>query len=81
MTIILIPKVYRGRISATIQALSVMIIPLSNIIGGIFADIIEVEYVFKFAGVWIIIVSYLCFSNRTIYHYSGMPSTASQKEQ
>jgi DHA3 family macrolide efflux protein-like MFS transporter len=80
VTILLIPEEYRGRISATIQALSVMIIPLSNIIGGIFADIIDVENVFKFAGIWVIIVSYLCFRNRNIYNYSDIQNSPSQNE-
>ncbi|MBS8263939.1 MFS transporter [Mesobacillus boroniphilus] len=70
VTILLIPEEYRGRISATIQALSVMVIPISNILGGIFADIIAVENVFKFAGVWVVFVSYLCFRNRNIYNHS-----------
>lgn len=70
VTILLIPEEYRGRVSATIQAISVMVIPISNIIGGIFADIIDVENVFKFAGVWVVFVSYLCFRNKNIYNHS-----------
>lgn len=55
--IILIPDEYRGRISATLMSLNVMLIPIFNLIGGFIAEIFSVGSVFLFTGVWVLLVS------------------------
>lgn len=50
--ILIIPDEYRGRVSTLLQAISVVLIPLSNFLGGIIVDIFGANYVFLFCGLW-----------------------------
>lgn len=50
--ILIIPDEYRGRVSTLLQGISVVLIPLSNFLGGIIADIFGANYVFLFCGLW-----------------------------
>lgn len=53
---LVIPEQLRGRVSGIMQSLSILLIPVTNILGGIFTDLFEVSYMFLFAGVWIIMI-------------------------
>lgn len=53
---LVIPEQLRGRVSGIMQSLSVLLIPVTNILGGIFTDIFEVSWMFLFAGVWIMTI-------------------------
>lgn len=58
--ILIIPDEYRGRVSTLLQAISVVLIPLSNFLGGIIADIFGANYVFLFCGLWQFLVVLIC---------------------
>lgn len=65
--IIIIPDEYRGRVSTTMQAISVVLIPLSNLLGGIIADHFGANAVFLVAGIWQFIMVIMVFRNRGIF--------------
>lgn len=65
--ILIIPDEYRGRVSTTMQAISVVLIPLSNLLGGIIADHFGANAVFLVAGIWQFIMVIMVFRNRGIF--------------
>ena len=66
--ILIIPDEYRGRVSTLLQAISVVLIPLSNFLGGIIVDIFGANYVFLFCGLWQFLVVLIVYKNRQIFN-------------
>lgn len=66
--ILAIPDHYRGRVTTTIRSLSVSLIPLSNILGGIIADLIGVNFVFLIAGMWQILIVIITIKHKNIFN-------------
>jgi MFS transporter, DHA3 family, macrolide efflux protein len=68
--ILIIPDQYRGRVSTTMQAISVVLIPLSNLLGGMIADYFGANAVFLVAGTWQFIMVIMVYINRSIFNLS-----------
>ncbi|WAA09376.1 hypothetical protein [Fervidibacillus albus] len=66
--ILIIPDEYRGRVSTLLQAASVVLIPLSNFLGGLIADHFGANYVFLFCGLWQFFVVLLVYKNREMFN-------------
>lgn len=66
--ILIIPDEYRGRVSTLLQAVSVVLIPVSNFLGGIIADNLGANYVFLFCGLWQFLVVLIVYKNREIFN-------------
>lgn len=68
MEIIIVPDHLRGRVSTAIQSISVSLIPIANIAGGIIADIWNVNYVFLIAGIWQLFIVLLVIRYRKLFN-------------
>lgn len=66
--VLIVPDQYRGRTQTILQAIGVVLIPLSNIVGGVIADGLGANYVFLIAGIWQVIVVMIVFFNRQIFN-------------
>ena len=66
--ILIIPDEYRGRVSTLLQAVSVVLIPVSNFLGGIIADNLGANYVFLFCGLWQFLVVLIVYKNRELFN-------------
>jgi len=70
--ILIVPDEYRGRVHTIMQAIAVVLIPLSNLIGGLIADGLGANYVFLFAGIWQFIIVFIVFLNRNTFNTSNI---------
>ncbi len=63
ITIASVPEAYRGRIFGILRGLSVVLIPVSALIGGWIAEFVEIWLMFGFAGVLVLGVALLAWAN------------------
>ena len=63
ITIASVPEAYRGRIFGILRGLSVVLIPVSALVGGWIAEFVEVWIMFGFAGVLVLGVALLAWAN------------------
>ena len=63
ITIASVPEAYRGRIFGILRGLSVVLIPVSALVGGWIAEFVEIWIMFGFAGVLVLGVALLAWAN------------------
>ncbi|GGH78530.1 MFS family permease [Pullulanibacillus pueri] len=62
----IISNQYRGRVFGIIRGLSIVLVPLSTLFAGVLGDVIGVTPLFAIAGIWLMIVALIAFSNKSI---------------
>ncbi len=63
ITIASVPEEYRGRIFGIVRGMSVVLIPMSALVGGWIAEFVEIWIMFAFAGVYVLGVALLAWAN------------------
>lgn len=70
--ILLIEDQYRGRVFTITVAIASILMPFLALGGGYIADILQVSYLFLFAGVWLIIWSFAPFIDKDLRNISQL---------
>ena len=63
ITIASVPEEYRGRIFGIVRGMSVVLIPISVLVGGWIAEFVEIWSMFAFAGAYVLGVALLAWAN------------------
>lgn len=66
LIIVLVEDKFRGRLMTLQSAIASLLIPVFSIAGGIIADVIEIKYLFIFAGLWMVVCSFFPLIDRDI---------------
>ena len=74
LMIVLVEEKYRGRLITLKVAIASLLIPVFSIAGGIIGELIEIKYLFIFAGLWVVIRAFYPLIDRDIRAISRLPS-------
>ena len=74
LMIVLVEDKFRGRLMTLQSAIASLLIPVFAITGGVIADLIDIKYLFIFAGLWVVICSFFPLIDRDIRAISRFPS-------
>ena len=61
-----VPDEYRGRVFGIVRGLSVVLIPVSALVGGWIAEFVEIWIMFAFAGAFLLTMSLLAWANPNV---------------
>lgn len=74
LMIVLVEDKFRGRLMTLQGAIASLLIPAFSIAGGIIGDLIEIKYLFIYAGLWVVICAFFPLIDRDIRAIKRVPS-------